>query len=119
MPRADTSGDLHHTLQRGVQRQVSFNFLGDILNLNSIFPPRLPKFLAVDQEVTGDSAFSMFNLSLREEWINNKRFCHRLSDDEDDDIEATEKASNRLEAVHRKSSIMELSSISVSSSPAN
>merc|ERR1712038_37950 len=83
------------------------------------FNDRLPKFLKVDQQVTGDPAFSMFNLSLREEWINNKRFCHRLSDDEDDDIEATEKASNRLEAVHRKSSIMELSSISVSSSPAN
>merc|ERR1711902_310700 len=65
------------------------------------------------------TTLSLFNLSLREEWINNKRFCHRLSDDEDDDIEATEKASNRLEAVHRKSSIMELSSISVSSSPAN
>jgi hypothetical protein len=24
----------------------------------------------------------MFNLSLREEWLNNKKFCHRLSDDE-------------------------------------
>jgi len=58
--------------------------------------------------VTGDPAFSMFNLSLREDWRNNKKFCHRLSDDEDEDTEATEKASNRLEAVHRKSSIMEL-----------
>merc|ERR1712051_537756 len=76
------------------------------------FRDKLPKFLAVDQEVTGDSAFSMFNLSLRDEWIsggvNNKKFCHRLSDDEDEDTEATEKAFNRLEAVHRKSSIMEL-----------
>jgi hypothetical protein len=33
-------------------------------------------------KVTGDPAFSMFNLSLREEWLNNKKFCHRLSDDE-------------------------------------
>ena len=33
-------------------------------------------------QVTGDPAFSMFNLSLREEWLNNKKFCHRLSDDE-------------------------------------
>ena len=32
--------------------------------------------------MTGDSAFSMFNLSLKEDWINNKKFCHRLSDDE-------------------------------------
>merc|ERR1711970_672573 len=62
---------------------------------------RLPKFLNVDQEVTGDPAFSMFNLSLKEEWINNKKFCHKLSDDEEeDDKDATEEAHNRLEAVH-------------------
>jgi len=81
------------------------------------FQERLPKFLNIDQQVTGDPAFSMFNLSLRDEWMNNKKFCHRLSDDEDDDDEATEKASNRLEAVHRKSSIMELAT--PSSSPQN
>ena len=73
--------------------------------------------------MTGDPAFSMFNLSLRDEWIsggvNNKKFCHRLSDDEDEDTEATEKAFNRLEAVHRKSSIMELGLVSPGSSPAN
>lgn len=65
---------------------------------------RLPEFLNLDEEVTGDPAFSMFNLSLREEWLNNKKFCHRLSDDEDDDQEATQEARQRLEAVHRKSS---------------
>ena len=43
---------------------------------------RLPDFLNIGAEVTGDPAFSMFNLSLKEEWINNKKFCHRLSDDE-------------------------------------
>ena len=26
----------------------------------------------------------MFNLSLREDWANNKTFCHRLTDDGDD-----------------------------------
>jgi len=31
--------------------------------------------------------------------MNNKKFCHRLSDDEDDDLEATEKASSRLELI--------------------
>ena len=41
-------------------------------------------FSSSGNNVTGDSAFSMFNLSLREEWTNNKKFCHRLSDDEDD-----------------------------------
>jgi len=87
------------------------------------FTERLPSFLNIDQQVTGDPAFSMFNLSLRDEWIsggvNNKKFCHRLSDDEDEDTEATEKAFNRLEAVHRKSSIMELGLGSPGSSPAN
>lgn len=85
---------------------------------------RLPTFLSIDQNVTGDPAFSMFNLSLREEWINNKRFCHRLSDDEDDDEDggATREAHDRLEAVHRKSSMIDfngsgLSNGSLSASP--
>jgi len=82
------------------------------------FTDRLPKFLNVDQEVTGDPAFSMYNLSLREEWITSKKFCHRLSEDEDDDQDATEEAHNRLEAVHRKSSFMEISVSSAASSPA-
>lgn len=68
----------------------------------------LPTFLNIDNEVTGDAAFSMFNLSLRDEWKNNKKFCHRLSDDEDDDNEAILEAHERLEAVHRKSSVADL-----------
>ena len=27
----------------------------------------------------------MFNLSLREDWANNKTFCHRLTDGDGDD----------------------------------
>jgi predicted ATPase len=72
---------------------------------------RLPKFLNVDQEVTGDPAFSMFNLSLKEEWINNKKFCQRLSDDEDEDDDAIQEAHKRLQAVHRKTSSIELSQL--------
>jgi len=79
--------------------------------------PNLPDFLNIDQEVTGDPAFSMFNLSLREEWINNKKFCHRLSDDEDEDDEATQMAHNRLEAVHRKSSVADLSGCGTNTPP--
>ena len=51
--------------------------------------------------MTGDSAFSMFNLSLREEWTNNKKFCHRLSDEEDEkhDVNGvTQEATQRLNA---------------------
>ena len=50
--------------------------------------------------MTGDSAFSMFNLSLKDDWVNNKKFCHRLSDDEDEveDIKVTRDAQDRLAA---------------------
>jgi len=44
---------------------------------------RLPPFLNVGSGVTGDPAFSMFNLSLKEDWSNNMKFCHRLTDEED------------------------------------
>merc|ERR1712183_529567 len=64
------------------------------------FKDRLPKFLTIDLEVTGDPAFSMYNLSLKEEWTNNKKFCHKLADDEHQDEDATKEANNRLEAVH-------------------
>merc|ERR1719340_132939 len=40
----------------------------------------LPPFLAITEEVTGDPAFSMYNLALRSEWSDNtKDFCHSLS----------------------------------------
>lgn len=35
----------------------------------------IPTFLNVEKEVTGNPAYSMFNLSLREDWKNSKRFC--------------------------------------------
>jgi hypothetical protein len=47
-------------------------------------------------ETTGDPAFSMFNLSLKEDWVNNKKFCHRLSDDETIDEEGKQEAQDRL-----------------------
>lgn len=44
---------------------------------------QLPTFLNLGNNVTGDAAFSMFNLSLKEDWVNNKKFCNRLSDDDE------------------------------------
>uniref|UniRef100_A0A0V0G872 NadR/Ttd14 AAA domain-containing protein n=1 Tax=Triatoma dimidiata TaxID=72491 RepID=A0A0V0G872_TRIDM len=38
----------------------------------------LPKFLQLACEVTGDPAYSMYNLSLREEWSSSSKFCHAL-----------------------------------------
>ncbi|KAF5292021.1 hypothetical protein FQA39_LY14138 [Lamprigera yunnana] len=36
---------------------------------------RLPSFLKIVTEVTGNPNYSMFNLSLREDWKNSKKFC--------------------------------------------
>ncbi|XP_055708493.1 TRPL translocation defect protein 14 isoform X2 [Phlebotomus papatasi] len=41
----------------------------------------LPKFLNINKEVTGDPNYSMFNLSLREEWDRTQKFCRSLHDD--------------------------------------
>ncbi|XP_063702658.1 TRPL translocation defect protein 14 isoform X2 [Culicoides brevitarsis] len=47
---------------------------GDALN-NS-----LPKFLNIVKEVTGCPDYSMYNLSLKEDWSNTKKFCYSLHD---------------------------------------
>jgi len=68
----------------------------------------LPPFLAISQEVTGDPAFSMFNLALSSEWMDNtKDFCHDLSmeenvSDEDDEafVDGIIKAHHRLKTIH-------------------
>lgn len=36
---------------------------------------RLPKFLDIEAEVTGNAAYSMFNLSLAEDWDKSTNFC--------------------------------------------
>nr|CAD7600830.1 unnamed protein product [Timema genevievae] len=38
----------------------------------------LPLFLPIEKEVTGNPQYSMFNLSLREEWTTTSKFCHAL-----------------------------------------
>ncbi|XP_055374663.1 TRPL translocation defect protein 14 isoform X2 [Condylostylus longicornis] len=38
----------------------------------------LPKFLNIVKEVTGDPQYSMFNLSLKEDWSVSNKFCHSL-----------------------------------------
>ncbi|XP_043579532.1 TRPL translocation defect protein 14 isoform X4 [Bombus pyrosoma] len=38
----------------------------------------LPQFLRIEKEVTGNPDYSMFNLSLREEWNSTNKFCHNL-----------------------------------------
>ena len=38
----------------------------------------LPKFLDIAKETTGDPDYSMFNLSLKEDWSKTNKFCHSL-----------------------------------------
>jgi hypothetical protein len=38
----------------------------------------LPKFLNILKEVTGDPSYSMYNLSLKEDWNDTKKFCYSL-----------------------------------------
>lgn len=38
----------------------------------------LPRFLNIEKQVTGCPDYSMYNLSLKEEWNNTKKFCRSL-----------------------------------------
>jgi len=62
--------------------------------------PMLPHFLKVKREVTGDPAFSMYNLSIRSDWEESaEQFCHRLSSDDEEEKEEVydvKKAHERL-----------------------
>merc|ERR1711892_148160 len=69
--------------------------------------PSLPPFLRVKKSVTGDPAFSMFNLSLRSEWTDSaEEFCHKLSSDdesEEDAVYDVKQAHERLILARRSS----------------
>jgi len=39
----------------------------------------LPQFLTIEKEVTGNPDYSMFNLSLLEDWNNTDKYCHNLN----------------------------------------
>lgn len=48
----------------------------------------LPKFLNIVKEVTGQPDYSMFNLSLKEDWSNTKKFCYSLHDQDEGEFKA-------------------------------
>ena len=64
---------------------------------------QLPTFLNVGVDVTEDPAFSMFNLSMKEDWTNNETFCRKMRH-QDSIVEAnhdnheTNEAQTRLNA---------------------
>lgn len=39
----------------------------------------LPSFLNIRKEVTGNPDYSMYNLSLREDWKTSKKFCKSIT----------------------------------------
>lgn len=49
---------------------------------------RLPTFLNVVRDVTGQPNYSMYNLSLKEEWKNLKEFCHLIENEREPENEA-------------------------------
>ena len=69
---------------------------------------QLPEFLDVGVDVTEDPAFSMFNLSLKEDWVDNETFCRQLRHQEsivetNHDTYETKEAQNRLNAQKSRS----------------
>jgi len=49
----------------------------------------LPPFLSVKKNVTGDPAFSMYNLSIRSDWEDSaEQFCVKLSSDDESEDES-------------------------------
>ncbi|CAH1797770.1 unnamed protein product [Owenia fusiformis] len=51
---------------------------------------KLPDFLDITREITVDTQYSMFNLSLKEDWTGSKKLLQSLSKDEDSKDEALE-----------------------------
>jgi len=73
----------------------------------------LPPFLQVKKNVTGDPAFSMYNLSIRSEWEESaEQFCHKLSSDdesEDENVYDVRKALERLVTVAEADTVYDIS----------
>merc|ERR1712072_491530 len=73
----------------------------------------LPPFLKVKKNVTGDPAFSMYNLSIRSDWEDSaEQFCHKLSSDdesEDEDVYDVRKALERLVEVSEADKVYDIS----------
>ncbi|XP_043282470.1 TRPL translocation defect protein 14 isoform X2 [Venturia canescens] len=62
-----------HPRCRGLMLLETYTALAgqDLINI-------LPNFLTIEKEVTGNPDYSMFNLSLREEWNSTNKYCHNL-----------------------------------------
>merc|ERR1719495_2359191 len=72
----------------------------------------LPPFLKVKKTVTGDPAFSMYNLSIRSDWEDSaEQFCYKLSSDdesEDENVYDVRKAHERLVHVAEENTVFDI-----------
>lgn len=85
----DIYRDPCHPRCRGLMLLETFTTLP-----SSVVMSRLPEFLTISKEVTGDPAFSMYNLALRSDWVDNSEyFCHLLVSDEEEDKQDEENES--------------------------
>lgn len=76
----DIYRDPCHPRCKGLMLLETFTTSDDVITTS------LPPFLKVYKDVTGDPAFSMYNLALRSDWIDNAHdFCAKLESDEYDD----------------------------------
>lgn len=71
----DIYQDPSHPRCKGLMLLETYTSL-DGVSLKNI----LPKFLNIVKEVTGCPDYSMYNLSLKEDWSNTKKFCYSLHD---------------------------------------
>ncbi|CAG9815379.1 unnamed protein product [Phaedon cochleariae] len=53
-------------------------------------PKTLPSFLNIKKEVTGNADYSMYNLSLREDWKTSKKFYRSIAEPDDSTVPPTQ-----------------------------
>lgn len=72
---------------------------------SNVLKSTLPKFLHIVKEVTGDPNYSMFNLSLKEDWSIAKEFCDQVHGKDKEGrniyVNAATRQQNAVERVER------------------
>jgi len=71
---------------------------------------RLPSFLKAYKDVTGDPAFSMYNLALKSEWVDSAfDFCHTLVAEEENEVRNVSSATKTNDDIEHKENLKCLS----------
>lgn len=64
------------------------------------FMAKLPDFLDIVENVTGQPNHSMYNLSLSEEWHGNKNYCFKLAAEDEEDLTGSPRTTNGWAGPH-------------------